>query len=335
MIRIVKLAALVAGFAIAAGASAYFTMTLIIKSEDTVIVPNLEGKDVVYALEILTDFGLNTKVKGSLFSTGIPKNHVIIQEPAPGAKIKKGRDVRIILSKGARTMLMPELIGMSVQKAGIAIEKSGLRLGNLSRTYSNTYGKEKIISHFPSPGVIIEQGVGVHLLVSSGLRSPAYIMPDLGGLSLDDAIAKIERKNLRIGEITAVFHERKKRNSVVAQNPDAGHRVIEGTRVHLELNRKPDKNGPTYLHGAPGIGLFRYRIASGFLKRRIRVELICFGVSIDLFDGFGKPGEEIWSLIPKDEAAEVILYEDGKPVQGESGWRFVKADFLSDIDLPE
>ena len=61
---------------LAAGVSAYFTLTLIIKSEDTVIVPELIGKDVVYALEFLTDLELNTKVKGSEYSENIPKNNV-------------------------------------------------------------------------------------------------------------------------------------------------------------------------------------------------------------------------------------------------------------------
>jgi len=52
--RILKIAALGAAFLLVAGASAYLTLTFIIKSEDTVIVPDLVGKDVVSALELLT-----------------------------------------------------------------------------------------------------------------------------------------------------------------------------------------------------------------------------------------------------------------------------------------
>ena len=98
------------------GISAYLTLTLIIKSEDTVVVPYLVGKDVVYVLELLTDLGLNTKVKGSEYSADVPKNNVIFQEPAPGAEIKKGRDVRIIISKGPKSILMPNIKGLSVQE---------------------------------------------------------------------------------------------------------------------------------------------------------------------------------------------------------------------------
>jgi len=66
IVKILKIAALCTAFLLVAGASAYLTLTYIIKSEDTVIVPDLVGKDVVSALELLTDLQLNTKVSGSV-----------------------------------------------------------------------------------------------------------------------------------------------------------------------------------------------------------------------------------------------------------------------------
>jgi serine/threonine-protein kinase len=70
--KIAKIGGVAFAFVVVAGISAYLTLTLIIKSEDTVIVPDLEGKDVVYALELLTELELNTKVKGSEYTTDIP-----------------------------------------------------------------------------------------------------------------------------------------------------------------------------------------------------------------------------------------------------------------------
>ena len=110
ILKILKITALVAAFFLVAGASAYLTLTYIIKSEDTVIVPDLVGKDVVTALELLTDLQLNTKVSGSEYSDQFPKNHVTFQEPEPGSEIKKDRDVRIMISKGTRNIFMPNLV---------------------------------------------------------------------------------------------------------------------------------------------------------------------------------------------------------------------------------
>ena len=82
--RALKIVALFFVFIFIVAGSAYLTLTLIIKSEDTVVVPDLIGKDVVYVLGLLTDLGLNTKVEGSEYSTKVPKNNVILQDPEPG-----------------------------------------------------------------------------------------------------------------------------------------------------------------------------------------------------------------------------------------------------------
>lgn len=310
--RIFKLSALFFLFVLIVGASAYLTLTLIIKSEDTVVVPDISGKNVVYVLKLLTDLGLNTKVKGSEYSADVPENNVIFQEPEPGAEIKKGRDIRIIISKGAKSILMPNLKGLFVRQARIILEENNLRRGEISSTYSDTIKKDEIIVQIPAPGTMITRGECVNLLVSMGIRPRAYKMPDLLGLSLNGAITTIESIDLVLGEITTRFHKDKPLNTVVAQELLSGYRVTQGSVVNIVINRKPVQKGHNYLNESQGGGLFRYRLKDGFLKRHIRVRLNCFGVSADFFDGFMKPGEEIWLLIPGENNATVSLYEDGE-----------------------
>jgi len=313
--RILKIAVLFFLFVLVVGAGAYFTLTLIIKSEDTVMVPDLFGKNVVYVLELLTDLGLNTKVKGSEYNADVPENNVIFQEPEPGAEIKKGRDVRIVISKGAKSILMPNLKGLFVRQAQIILEENSLRRGEISGTYSNSLKKDEIIAQFPSQGTMITRGECVNLLVSVGVRPRAYKMPDLLGLSLSSAITMIESIDLVLGEIKTHFYKDKPINTVVAQELLFGYRVTQGSTVNIVINRKPVGKGHNYLNESQGGSLFRHRIEDGFLKRHIRVRLNSFGVSIDLFDGFMKPGEEIWLLIPRRNNSTVFLYEDGELIK--------------------
>lgn len=315
--RIIKIAVLFISFVLVVGLSAYFALTLIIKSEDTVVVPVLVGKNVVYVLEFLTDLGLNTKVKGSEYSTDVPKNHVIFQEPEPGAEIKKGRDVRIILSKGAKTILVPNLRGLSVQQSRINLEDNGLCQGEISSTHSQSINTDGIIAQDPPSGTVITRGGCINLLVSMGMRPQAYMMPDLLGLSLDNAIPLIERSDLVLEDISSIFYENKPQNTIVRQEPPAGHRVLAGNLVSLVINKKPGKKGQTYLSGAYGVNLFRYRLKNGFLKRRIRVRLNSFGLSHDIFDDLMKPGEEVWLLIPKNVNATALLYENNTLIKTE------------------
>ncbi|NOQ18663.1 MAG: PASTA domain-containing protein [Desulfobacterales bacterium] len=313
--KITKIAGLGLAFILVAGISAYLTLALIIKSEDTVIVPSLEGKDVVYALELLTELELNTKVKGSEYTADIPKNYVVFQEPQPGAEIKKGRDVKIILSKGPKTVSMPNLFDLSVQQANIILEEYGICQGELSRTYNKKVEKDHIIAQVPSQGTMISRGGCVDLLISMGVQSKAFKMPDLIGLTLEDALQSIEKVKLVIGEIKSSHHKNKPRNIIVKQAPTSGHRVIAASPVSLLINRESKKERPDRPYGQYTASLFSYRLDNGFLKRRIRVSLNSAGFTNDLFDDYVKAGEEIWLLIPRDSEATLFLYENDKLIK--------------------
>jgi serine/threonine-protein kinase len=316
--RIAKITALAVAFVLAAGISAYLTLTLIIKSEDTVIVPELVGKDVVYALEFLTDLELNTKVKGSEYSEDIPKSHVIFQDPSAGAEIKKGRDVRIIISKGPKRISMPNLMSLTVQQAQLILEENGVCYGELSQTHSKSMEKDHVIAQVPPPGSIITRGSCVDLLVSLGSRPRAYKMPNLKGQTLNETILALEKAYLNIGEIKSSVDKNKLRNVILNQEPLPGYQVISGTAINLVINRKSLKKGSSVLQAQKTGGFFRHRVQNGFLRRHIRVKFNSAGITNDLFDEFVKPGEEVWLLIPRENDATIMLYEDDKLVKTET-----------------
>ena len=315
MTKFVKIAALFVVFLIVAGASAYLTLTFIIKSEDTVIVPDLVGKDVVGALEQLTDLQLNTKVNGSEYSWQFPKNQVIYQEPDPGSEIKKDRDVRIIISKGPKNVLMPNLISLSERQARMIMEENGIALGHLTQTYFKDVEKDHIIMQVPSAGTMVMRGASVDLLVSMGPRSVAYKMPEIAGLSLDNAVLRIEKANLTVGEIRSHFDKHKPRNIIIHQEPLAGYRIREKSPISLVINRHPGKTAEAHLHQPMYGSLLQHRVKNGFLKKRIRVELESAESTADIFDDYIKPGEEIWVLVPRDQDTRASVFEDDKLVK--------------------
>jgi serine/threonine-protein kinase len=313
--KFAKIATLFVVFLMVAGASAYLTLTFIIKSEDTVIVPDLVGKDVVSALEQLADLQLNTKVNGSEYSRQFPKNHVTYQEPDPGSEIKKDRDIRIIISKGPKIILMPNLVSLSERQARMIMEENGIPLGHLTHTYFKAVEKDHIVVQVPPAGTMTTHGASVDLLVSMGPRPIAYKMPDLAGLSLDKAVLVIEKTNLAVGEIRSHFDKRKPRNIIIHQEPLAGYRIRENSPVSLVINRHNGKTvgAPRYhpLYGS----LLQHRVKNGFLKKRIRVELESEEGAADIFDDYVKPGEEIWVLVPRDQDARAFIFEDDKLVK--------------------
>lgn len=312
--KILKIAALCTAFLLVVGVSAYLTLTFIIKSEDTVIVPDLVGKDVVAALELLTDLQLNTKVSGSEYSQQFPKNHVTFQEPEAGSEIKKDRDIRIMISKGTRNILMPELVALSEQQARMIMEENGISRGHLSQTFNKDIEKDHIMAQVPAAGVMITRGATVDLLVSMGPVATELKMPDLSGLSLDDAVFRVERNNLAVGAIRSQFNKQQARNIVISQEPLAGYRVIENSPVHLVINRPPGKSTNGNLHRPLYGSLLQYDVEDGFLKKRVRIELAHKNSSAEIFDDYVKPGEQLWILVPRDQDAAVFIFEDDELV---------------------
>jgi eukaryotic-like serine/threonine-protein kinase len=317
IVKIVKIAFFALLFFLSAGISAYMALTYIIKSGDTVIVPDLTGKDLVYSLEILTDLGLNTKVSGSEYNEIIPKNHIIFQDPEPGSEIKKDRDVRIAISKGPQTIVMPNLEGLSIQQARIIAEENGLCQGKLSVAYSKTFIKDIVMAQAPLPGKIVTRETCIDILLSNGIQPVQYMMPDLTGTTLDETIRLLESLNLTIGDIQSTFDISKPKNRIVSQNPLPGYQVVENSIVNLVMNREPGSKSHNLINETGGVQLFQFKLEIGLMRKHIQIDVNCFGVTVDLVDQYAKPGEEIWTLIPRNLDATLFLYQDNELIKTE------------------
>jgi serine/threonine-protein kinase len=301
-------------FATAAGVSTYLTVHLLIRSEDIVVVPDLEGKEVVYALELLSDLQLNTKIKGSNFSHSIPRHHVISQDPQAGSEIKKGRDVRLIISKGARNIVLPNLIGLNVAQARIVLEENGLLQGNLSHVHAGQRPRQEILAQYPAPGLAGLRGDPVDLLVSSGPTPVQVGMIDFRGMDFSQAIVSIEKYNLETGTVRNTRNFGVANAIIMDHTPKSGYPVSMGSTIDFVINRTKTRQEPT----AGQATLFRYRAATGLLRESVRVRLNRRTSAFTLFDAFIKPGQQIWLLVPRDEPAVLMLYVDDQLIQTEN-----------------
>jgi serine/threonine-protein kinase len=310
-----RIVLLVFFFMAMAGIGAYVSLTLIIKGEDTVIVPDLVGKDVLYGLEVLSDLGLNTRVKGTAYHDQVPKNHVIDQDPDAGAAIKRGRDVKIRVSRGPETILMPNLVGLSLQQSRILLTENGLCQGVVSGMASPRFDAGQIMAQYPPSGGIVFRNTCADLLVSRGSPSPGFAMVDLTGLTLESAIRQVEQMQLAVGSIRIVRRSGSPLETIVDQMPPAGHRVAPGSLVDLAVNRSNEGGKGGTAENANQVELFRFSLENGFLKKRVQVRMNQAQISLSLFDDFLAPGQEIWLLIPKSGNPTILVYVDGQLVE--------------------
>ena len=297
-------------FFIISGISTYFTVSYFIKNEKTVVVPDFVGEDIIYVLELLTNLGLNAKVKGSEYSPDFAKNNIIYQDPAPGQIIKQGRDVRIIISKGTKNLSMPNLKGLNLQQARLIIEKNGLLEGETAKAFHAKIKQDKIIAQYPLPGTETFRGISSNLLISMGARPIEFVMPDLTGLFLDEAVLKAEQNHLVIDTIKTVYKKNEIPNTILNQEPLPGFHVNESHLINLEVNHKSDKGRLDSGSGDKKNNLFRYRLPPGFLKQRIRLELRAFDTTFTIYDELMKSEREIWVVVPAYSVSVIFLYKN-------------------------
>lgn len=308
--QILKTSALFFTFLFVTGVCTYLALTYFIRNEDSVVVPELVGKEVVQSLEILSGLGLNTKVSGSEYSSTTPKNHVIFQDPEPGTIIKKDRDVRIVFSKGTMHVFAPALRRMPIQDAEQSLDESGLKTGVISYVYDETAGNTTVISQYPEQGEDLPRASAVNLLISLGKRPRDYVMANLTGMSIDDAIQTISDMQLKVGKITRVINKKVPLDVVVSHEPQNGSQVLEGDTVNLSINRKQEGGSNRAYQPDAGPRLFRHTVGNGFLKKHIRAQMSCLGSIFEVYNDDVRPGEVVWVMIPVNDEATVFLYED-------------------------
>ena len=82
---------------------------------------NVKGKQLNYALDILSSEGHKGVVSDTLFSSAFKPGIVIDQYPSTKMKVKEGRTVRLTISNAERSVIVPDLIGRSERSAELDI----------------------------------------------------------------------------------------------------------------------------------------------------------------------------------------------------------------------
>lgn len=198
-------------------------------STEEVIVPDVVGKQMTLARQILEDKNLRVNIAEE-FDATVPPGQVVSQSPEANATVKSERLVTIYVSKGGEDMEMPDLKGLSRSAAESRLQKMGLKLGSIYEKHSAEEAGT-VISTDPSKGVKINKGATVDLTVSKGEKTKKVAVPDVTGASLENAKSTITAKKLRVGSITK-RPSKQAEGTIVSQSPIGGE-VDEGTNVDL------------------------------------------------------------------------------------------------------
>jgi eukaryotic-like serine/threonine-protein kinase len=224
-------ALLVFVLASAAFLSAITAMRIAIHGRE-VSMPNLVGKSVTEANGMLRSRGLLLRVADRVYSD-LPINVVVRQTPPAGLLMKVSQQAHVVLSLGQRQLEIPLLEGNSLRASRIELLRAGLQVGEVSAVPVPGVAADTVVIQTPRPGA----GAAtprVDVLVSSGPRDTAYVMPHLVGMNEVDAQHRLDVAGLR-RKVNYVAAPQWPRGTVVDQAPLSGARLPATATIDLTV----------------------------------------------------------------------------------------------------
>ncbi|CAA9431901.1 MAG: Serine/threonine-protein kinase PknB [uncultured Quadrisphaera sp.] len=192
----------------------------------TVAVPDLVDGTDREAREALGAAGL-TFVEAGREADDSPNGTVIDQDPAAGAEVTEGSDVRVTVSSGPAAVGVPDVTGQSESQARDNLSAAGLRAGDATEEPSADVPEGRVIRTDPGADAQVAPGSVVAIVLSTG----STVLEDYVGQNVFAAQAAL----VRAGYEPVVVEEPNgdvAPDEVIRQEPGPGE-VEPGTTVTL------------------------------------------------------------------------------------------------------
>jgi beta-lactam-binding protein with PASTA domain len=146
---------------------------------------------------------LRYHVIDSVYTTLVPRGCVAEQNPKPGFKVKKWRNISLTINAFRPEMVaMPDLVDLPLRQAIALIESSGLTIGKL--IYKPDLSVDVVLSQLHNakeiaPKDSLQKESMIDLVLGKGLSNQRTPVPNLIGMNLDPATDRILGTSLNLG----------------------------------------------------------------------------------------------------------------------------------------
>jgi beta-lactam-binding protein with PASTA domain len=166
-------------------------------------VPNFVGLTMEQTTRLARKSRLRYQIIDSIYTTTVPRGCIAEQNPKPGFKVKKWRNIVLTINAFHPEMVaMPNLVDLPLRQAKALVESSGLEIGQLK--YRPDLSIDVVMDqqyngrNIPE-GDSIQKGSVIDLILGKGLSNQRTPVPDLIGMKLDPAKNKILVSSLNLG----------------------------------------------------------------------------------------------------------------------------------------
>ena len=130
---------------------------------------------------------------------------VLDQDPASGSKVKENRTIYLTINATQPPdVKMPDLVDVSFRQAEAMLQSFGLVVGDV--IYRSDLAKNAVLQQLYKnksikPGTMLPKGGVIDLVLGDGLGDIDVPIPDVIGLTLEDALSILKKASLTIRNI--------------------------------------------------------------------------------------------------------------------------------------
>ena len=215
---------------------------------DDVAIPYIRGYTYKEAEIKLTEMGLKVEKEIVYDEYGFA-NQVVRTEPEFGTLVDAGSTVKVFVSMGKDITTahpVPDLKGMTLKEAKVALERANLALGKVTYEYDGEFTNEVIKQSVKPDREGLEPFTEIDIVISGASNGSEYTkgdMPDLFGLSQEEAEDFLIAIGLVPNRITEIYSDEFEPGTVCGQSMEYGLPVNDGDKIDLIVCVGPAEDG--------------------------------------------------------------------------------------------
>lgn len=237
-------------------------------------IPNLQGLTKEEAEQKAKESKLKIEVSEEKYHLEVPEGQIIEQDPKyqDNYKIKEGRTIKVVISKGQEIVEMPKVVGKTRDEATKMLKEVGLEV-KVEEEFSDDVEKNYITKQEVAEGEKIAAGTTVTIYSSMGIEQVQ--VPDLSGKTESEAKSAISSAKLKWKSTDKTSDSSKPNGVVVNQSISSGSMVDKNTEITITVNEFDEiKNGTITVNVASLIGYNKQYNEDGTEKSPENVQVI-------------------------------------------------------------
>ena len=234
----------------------YLWLGIYTRHGDFIKVPDLINKSLADIRGQLEDEGFKIEISdSSTYDSKKQPGIILDQDPAPGSLVKEGRRLYFTITrKNPPEVMLPDLIDNSLRQAESTLRSFGLVRGELiprPDIAENAVLEMQINGKKAEAGTKVDKGTVVDLVIGQGLEISRVLLPNLYGLTFQEALYVLQTSGLKPGltlfDASVVDSMNCK---VYRQNPQfrIQESVLSGESVDLFMTESEDILNSNYIN---------------------------------------------------------------------------------------